>query len=60
LQARVVEARLPDGSLAPDYLLLLGTHWLRVALITASGALAFWMAMRSFLPTPANTASAGA
>jgi hypothetical protein len=60
LQARVVEARLPDGSLAPDYLLLLGTHWLRVALITFYGIVAFWMAMRSFLPSPANTASAGA
>ena len=49
LQARLVQVWLPDGTLNPDFDLLLNTHWMRVALVTGYGALLFWMAARSFL-----------
>jgi hypothetical protein len=42
-QAQLADVRLEDGSLNPRYQRLLTTHWLRVALITASGVLQLWM-----------------
>jgi hypothetical protein len=49
LQAQLRRARQEDGSLDPLFQRLLVTHWLRVALFTACGAMQFWMAVRSFL-----------
>jgi hypothetical protein len=49
IQANLHFATLPDGSLNPQFVLLFDTHWLRVALHTAYGALLFWMAAQSFL-----------
>ena len=31
------------------YLLFFNTHWIRVALITAYGVLAFWLSVRTFI-----------
>lgn len=42
-QARTSHARLPDGSLDPTYALIMDTHWIRVALLTASGLVSLWM-----------------
>ena len=49
LQARLQQTRREDGTLDPGYRRLLTTHWLRVALFSANGALQFWMAVISFL-----------
>jgi hypothetical protein len=48
LMARLVEAVDPSGTPTPLYRLLLSTHWLRVALITAYGLLMFWLVRVSF------------
>jgi hypothetical protein len=49
-----MQARMADGGFSvPTFHLLLSTHWLRVALVTAYALLLFWMTMRSTgLPYP--------
>ncbi len=47
-QAMLHQAKLADGSLDPYYRQLVTTNWIRVALITAAGALELWMAVKSF------------
>ena len=43
----------PDGTLLADrYRLLMTTHWLRVAIVTAYGALTLWMVGMSAWRTP--------
>lgn len=42
-QANTHFARMMDGTLDPTYALIMGTHWVRAALITASGLLVLWM-----------------
>jgi hypothetical protein len=56
-QAALKEAVLPDGGLAPQYVVLLQTNWLRVALITMAGLLELWMAVRSFVAAGDTSAS---
>jgi hypothetical protein len=46
-QARLKQVRQEDGTLNPLYQCLLSTHWLRVALVTALGALQFWVVGKS-------------
>jgi hypothetical protein len=48
LMARLVEVVDPTGTPTLLFRLLLSTHWLRVALITAYGLLMFWMVRVSF------------
>ncbi len=48
LMARLGEVVDPSGTPTPLFRLLLWTHWLRVALITAYGLLMFWMVRVSF------------
>jgi hypothetical protein len=48
LMARLVEVVDPSGMPTLLFRLLLLTHWLRVALITAYGLLMFWMVRVSF------------
>jgi hypothetical protein len=50
LMARLTEAVDPYGSWTPEFRLLLSTHWLRVALVTAYGLLVFWMTRASLAP----------
>jgi hypothetical protein len=50
LMARLTQAVDSTGAWTADFRLLLSTHWLRVALITAYGLLMFWMARVSFEP----------
>jgi hypothetical protein len=50
LMARLTQAVNPDGAWTPEFRLLLTSHWLRVALVTAYGLLVFWMALVSFAP----------
>jgi hypothetical protein len=45
-QARLQNALLPNGTLDPMYRKLLRSHWFRVALLTASGLLAFAMVVQ--------------
>ena len=49
-QGQLTTVRCDDGSLNPFYEHILRTHWLRVALITASGALQVWIAGRARVP----------
>jgi hypothetical protein len=48
LMARLVEVVDPTGAPTQLFRLLLWSHWLRVALITAYALLMFWMARVSF------------
>jgi hypothetical protein len=51
-------ARLADpqsGLILPLYHQLMLTHWIRVALVTAYGLLAFWMLLRSITATKTLT-----
>ncbi len=48
LMARLVEVVDHSGTPTPLFRLLMSTHWLRVALITAYGLLMFWMVRVSF------------
>jgi hypothetical protein len=48
LMARLAQAVDVSGAWTPDFRLLLSTHWLRVALVTAYGVLLFFMARASF------------
>jgi hypothetical protein len=50
LMARLARVVDPSGTQTPEFLLLLSTHWLRVALFTAYGLLMLWMASVSFGP----------
>lgn len=52
----------PEQGLSPDnYHLLMTTHWLRVAIVTAYGLVALWTLVQSADPSPAPShASAGA
>jgi hypothetical protein len=44
----MADIQAPDGGLSPErYHLLMTTHWLRVAIITAHGLLLCWMLARS-------------
>jgi hypothetical protein len=45
-QAQTHFARLPDGSLDAMYLRSMSTHWIRAAIITLNGLLAFWMVIQ--------------
>lgn len=45
-QAQTHFARLPGGGLDPMYLRSMSTHWVRAALITLSGIMAFWMVVQ--------------
>lgn len=47
-QALLHGAKLADGSLDPYDRQLVMTNWLRVALITAAGALELWIAAKRF------------
>ncbi len=62
-QGQIALGDAPPGSLGPAnvelYHLLVTTHWLRVALITAYGILVFWMAYRSFRQRGAAEIDAG-
>jgi hypothetical protein len=52
LMARI---EAPDGGLLPHrYQLLMTTHWLRVAIVTAYGSVACWMLARSSWDRPQN------
>jgi hypothetical protein len=48
MMARLVEVVDPSGTPTRRFSLLLATHWLRVALVTAYGLLMFWMVRVSF------------
>jgi hypothetical protein len=50
LMARLIHAVDPTGVTTYEYRLLLTTHWLRVALITAYAVLVFWFVTVSFGP----------
>jgi len=44
----MVRLEMPDGGLSIDrYKLLMRTHWLRVAIVSAYGVLVLWMLARS-------------
>jgi hypothetical protein len=53
-QGQLKQVRLEDGTLHPLYRRIMSTHWLRVALVTASGILQLWMSVRGFLPPDRN------
>jgi hypothetical protein len=55
LMARLSQAVDVSGAWTPEFRLLLATHWLRVALVTAYGVLIFWMAWTSFAPEEGET-----
>jgi hypothetical protein len=46
-QATLQDAVLANGTLDPYYQLLVGTNWIRVALLTMAGIVELWMAGRS-------------
>jgi hypothetical protein len=57
-RSRPLMARLADpqsGLILPLYHQLMLTHWIRVALVTAYGLLAFWMLLRSITATKTLT-----
>jgi hypothetical protein len=55
LMARLTEVVDPTGISTPRFRLLLTTHWLRVALVTAHAGLIFWFVTVGFAPeTPAE------
>jgi len=56
-QAQTHFARLVDGTLDPTYARIMGTHWIRVALITANGLLALWMMIEHLSSRTSSLAS---
>lgn len=47
-QAKLKQALLADGTPDPEYITLIRTNWIRVALFTLAGLLELWLALRSF------------
>ena len=47
-QAKLRQATLADGALDPDYVTLVRTNWIRVALFTLASLIEFWLALLSF------------
>lgn len=48
-QAQLEVIHMANGSINPKYIILANTNWFRAGLLTLSGILQFWMALKSFL-----------
>ncbi len=48
-QAHLNLIHMADHTINPNYLILANTNWIRACLLTLSGALQFWIALKSFL-----------